>query len=213
MASTKTKAVVALGALDIARQLAKGFAARQEAERDALGFGAGLREDTKRLTHDVRDRLPDHFRWGVPPWRSEPTPRERAMQWLPLAAVAAASAAALVASARWVTRHEPDAASDSVLANSRVVGAVQAGSHAIDAGAAKVAAGSRGIAVGGASAIAATTSVAATAVTAKAKGELRERVVKPVTKQVVLYGSLGLLGLTIYLVLIVGLAQLLFNQF
>ena len=163
MASTKTKAVVALGALDIARQLAKAFAARQEAEREAMGFGAGFRHDAAQLAHGMRERLPDHLAWGVPPWRKEPTARERMLEWAPIAAVIAASAAAVVVSARWVARHEPDATTDSMLADSRVLGAVRAGSQAIDAGVTKLAEGGKGVAVGGASAIAAGSSAVKTA--------------------------------------------------
>jgi len=211
--STKTKAVIALGALDIARQLAKAFSARQEAERDALGFGAGFRKDAAQLKHRIEDRLPDHVQWGLPPWRSEPTPGERAMQWLPIAAVIAASAAAVVVSARWVAHHEPDADSESMLAHSRVVGAVAAGSKAIDAGVSKLAEGSKGVAIGSASAIAAGSSAVKTAAVSRAKDELDARVVKPAKKKAVLYGSLGFVGITIYLVAIVLLAQLLFDQF
>lgn len=213
MATAKTKVVVALGALDIARQLAKAFSARQEAERDALGFGAGFRQDAAQLRHRVGDKLPDHFQWGIPPWRSQPTAKDRALQWLPIAAVIAASAAAVVASARWVATHEPDADSESVLANSRVVGAVTAGGKAIDAGVAKMAEGSKGVAVGGASAIAAGGAAVKTIAVSKAKDELDSRVIKPAKKKVVLYGTLGFIGLTIYLVAIVLLASLLFDQF
>ncbi|MCW2973146.1 MAG: hypothetical protein JWN72_1419 [Thermoleophilia bacterium] len=213
MASTKTKAVVALGAIDIARQLAKAYSARQEAERDALGFGAGFRQDAAQLTHRLGDRLPDHLQWGIPPWRTEPTVKDRALHWLPIAAVIAASAAAVVASARWVASHEPDADSETMLANSRVVGAVTAGGKAIDAGVSRMAEGASGAAVGGASAIAAGSSAVKAAAITKAKDELDTKVVKPIKKKVVLYGALALVGLTVYLVLIVGLAQLLFDQF
>ncbi|MBC7462550.1 MAG: hypothetical protein H7287_14430, partial [Thermoleophilia bacterium] len=189
------------------------FSARQEAERDALGFGAGFRQDAAQLTHRVGDKLPDHLQWGIPPWRNEPTAKDRALHWLPIAAVIAASAAAVVASARWVAQHEPDADSQTVLANSRVVGAVTSSGKAIDAGVTRMAAGASGVAVGGASAVAAGSSAVKAAAVTKAREELDTKVIKPAKQKVVLYGSLGLVGLTIYLVLIVGLAQLLFNQF
>ncbi|MCW2950346.1 MAG: hypothetical protein JWN41_1359, partial [Thermoleophilia bacterium] len=235
MASMKTKAVVALGALDIARQLAKAFAARQEAERDAARFGAGsigslgsrfgaglgarfsdifsgglgaeIRDDAQRLTHHVRDRLPDEFVWGMPPWRSKPEPHVRLLRWLPIIGAIVASAAAVAISARRISRHDADLDAPAIATDSRLVGAVQAGGRAVDAGVTKLVDGGSGMAIGGATAIAAGTSAAKTAAVTAAKHQVDERIVKPAKRKAILFGTLAFVGVTIYLVLIVGVAQ------
>lgn len=107
MATTKTKAVVALGVLDIVRQSAHAWAATRQAERDRAHIGAGLRADARRLARDAREHLPARLEWGMPPWRRQPTLGERMREWAPLAVVMALSTAVVILAARSIARTSP----------------------------------------------------------------------------------------------------------
>lgn len=208
MAAAKTKAVVALGLLDIARQVAHAWSAKREAERERLGFGAGVRADARQLARDARDRLPDRLEWGMPPWRREPTFGERVREWAPLAVVMALSTAAVILAARTIARTQPDGGPDAMATDSRMVGAVRAGSKAIDAGVGKVVEGSATAAVGTASAVAAGSAAIKQAAVKRAKDEVDERIVQPAKAKGIRYGSVALLGLTAYVVVVAALVQL-----
>lgn len=212
MANTKTKAVVALGVLDIVRQVATAWSARQQAERDRIGFGAGLKQDVASVARDTRDRVSDHMPdrlvWGMPPWRREPTTAERLRAWWPVAVIVAASSIALVLTARFVARHEPNADADELAADSRIVGAIRSGSEAIDSGVTKVVEGGSAAAVGTASAVAAGSSAVKSAVVDRVKHEVDDRVVTPAKRKGIRIGILALLGLTAYVVVIAALVQL-----
>ena len=209
MASTKTKAMIGLGLLDIARQVAHAWSARQQAEQQRIGFGKGLREDAVQLARDTRDRLPDHVDWRhLPPWRNEPTRAQRARTWGPVAAVIALSSATVVVVAHLIARRDAEITLDSAASDSRMVGAIRAGSEAIDAGVTKVVQGGSAAATGTASAVAAGSSAVKTATVQRAKVELDSRVVRPAKKKAIVYGSLGVVGLTAYVVLIAVIVQL-----
>jgi hypothetical protein len=205
--NTKTKAVAGLAILDIARQIVTAWSAKRQAEREAFGFGHGLREDTRRALGRARDRAPE-LHWGMPPWRQPPTLADRIRTWGPVAIVIAASTAAVIVAARYVARQQPEAEPDETATDSKVVGAVRAGSRAIDAGVSKVVEGSNGAAVGTASAIAAGSSAVRHATVDRAKVEIDHRVVRPAKRKAVLYGSLGVAGLTAYVILIAVVVQL-----
>lgn len=210
MANTKTKAMVALGALDIARQLSRALSAKQEAERDRTGFGKGFRDDARQLARDARERLPDHVDWRtLQPWRREPTRAERVRRWAPIAVVITLTSAAVVVVAHLIARDDRTIAPDKAVKDSRMTGAIKAGSSAIDAGVAKVVDGGSAAATGTASALAAGTSAVKSATVQRAKVELDERVVAPAKKKAVLFGSLGFIGLTLYVIVIAVAVQLL----
>lgn len=217
MANSKTKVVVALGVLDIARQVATAWASKRQAERDRVGFGAGLREDVAALARDTRDRtrdrLPSHFEWGLPPWRREPTLGERMREWAPVALVAVLSTIGIALTARWIARQEPDADADEIGTNSRMVGAIRAGSEAIDAGTTKVVEGGSAAAIGTASVVAAGSTAVKAAVVDRAKHEVDERVVAPAKQKAIKLGILGVLGLTAYIILIATAVQLIVAAF
>ncbi|MCW2925523.1 MAG: hypothetical protein JWM98_2927 [Thermoleophilia bacterium] len=220
-ASTKTKAMFALGALDIARQVTKAWSAKQEAERDKLGFGKGLREDvsqladnTRRLARDTRDRLPDGFDWrSMPPWHRQPTRAERMKTWAPVAVVIALTSAVVVVVAHLIAREDDTLEPDKAVKDSRMTGAIKAGSEAIDAGVTKVVQGGSAAATGTASVLAAGSSAVKTATVQRAKVELDHRVVAPAKKKAVLYGTLGVIGLTVYVIIIAVAVQLIVNAF
>lgn len=210
--SPRTKAVAALGALDITRQLVTAWTARREAERDRLAFGQGLRTDARHALHGarvhargVRNHVAD-LPWV--PLHREPTASERLRAWAPIAAVVVASTASVVVAARYVARHDASLADDEVVTNSKVVGAVRASSQAIDAGVSKVADGGTGVAVGTASAIAAGSSAVQHAVVDRAKEEVDERVVQPAKQKAITFGAIGIAALTAYVVVIAAVVQL-----
>lgn len=210
-ASTKTKVAVALGALDIARQLAKATSARQEAERDRMHWGKGFREDARHLASDWRGRMPD-LEWGMPPWRRSPTVRDRLVSATPVLAAVLATAAAVVVLARWIAARDHVPTTDELARDGRVKGAVKVGSEAIDAGVAKIADGARASAVGTASAVAAGKAAVKEATVQRAKHELDERVVQPAKKKALLFGSLGFVGLTVYVIVLAVAVQLLVDH-
>jgi hypothetical protein len=211
--STKTKAVVGLAALDVIRQGVTAWSAREQARRDEIGFGQGLRRDVRRLASDARGHAPDlgrwELEWGLPPIRRRSTRVEQARAWVPIVAVIAAATAALLAVAHVVSRRDEDRDPEEVASDPLVVSAVRAGSTAIDAGVTKVVEGGTGVAVGAASTVAAGSTAIKAAAVDTAKTELDERVVQPVKKKATIYGSLGLLGLTVYIIVIAAIVQLL----
>lgn len=207
-ASTRTKAVVALGLLDIARQVARAVSAKQQAQRDWTGFGEGFRTDARHLAHDLRGRVPSSFEWGVPPWRHEPTAGERLRAWGPIAAVIAVATAAVLVTARRVAHEQPELEADEVATGTRVAGAIKAGGTAIDAGVSKVVDGAAGAAIGSAAAVAAGSTAVKAAVVDRAKVELDERVVAPAKRKAITFGVAGAIGLTIYVVVIAVVVQL-----
>jgi hypothetical protein len=200
MATTRTKAVVALGLLDLARQAAHAWNAREQAHRNRTALGAGFAADTRRVVADARDRAPE-LRWGMPPWRRQPTVADRARTWGPVGLVIALATAAVVIAARLVARQQPHDA-DATTTDSKVVGAVRAGSEAIDAAVTKVVDGGSAAATGTAATVAAGSAAAKQAAVKQAKDQLDERVVAPVKRKAMLYGSLGVAGITVYVVLI-----------
>ena len=210
MATTKTKAVVALGMLDLARQVATAYSAKQQAQRDRLGFGSGLREDVVRLARDTRDRLPEPpaLQWGLPPWHRRPTMTDHVRTWAPIAAIVTLASAAVIVAAHVVARRSPKDP-DAVVTDSRVVGAVRAGSRAIDAGVTRVVEGGSSVAVGSAAAVAAGSSAIRTAAVERAREELDHRVIEPAKKKAITIGVAGVLALTLYVVVIAALVQLL----
>lgn len=200
MPSTKTKALIAVGLLDLARQATRGWAAQQQSRREESTYGWSRTALAR--AHDYRPSL------GIPPWHRKETFGTRMLHALPLAAIVFAASAAVAATARWVARHEPAAGIDDARRDSKLIGAVRAGSVAIDAGVTKVAEGGHGAAVGTASVVAAGTSAAQTAVVDKAKQQLDERVVQPVKQKAILYGSIAMLALTLYIMAIAATVQL-----
>lgn len=202
MAAAKTKAVVGLALLDITRQVVTAWSAKREAERERIGFGKGLRSDARQLARDARGKLPDHVAWSMPPWRNEPSFADRVRTWLPVAVVIAITSAVVVFVSRHVAHEDMERDPDAVTTDSRVVGAVRAGSKAIDAGTEKVVGGASVATVGGASALAAGGAAVQQATVKAAKDQLDERVVQPARRKAVLYGSLGVVGLTVYVVLV-----------
>ncbi|MCW2920146.1 MAG: hypothetical protein JWL76_20 [Thermoleophilia bacterium] len=211
--STKTKAVAGLAVLDIARQVATAWSAKQQAERQRIGFGHGLREDARQVLRETRDNFPtlpsrDQLQWGFPPIRRRPTVTDRLRTWGPIGIVVLAATAAVFAAARLISRREAERDPEDVASTAPVAGAVRAGSQAIDAGMAKVVSGGSGAATGTASAIAAGSSAVRTATVDRAKVELDQRVVAPAKKKAVFYGTVGAVALTIYVVLIAVIVQL-----
>ncbi|MCW2926256.1 MAG: hypothetical protein JWM86_224 [Thermoleophilia bacterium] len=209
--NTKTKAVMALGLLDIARQVTRAWAARQRAEEQRLGFGHGLRNDVRQFARDTRERVPSpsQLEWGMPPWRRAPTPAERAAKWWPIAAVIVVSSAAIIAVARALAARDDVRDPEAAVTDSRMVGAIRAGSHAIDDGVAKVVEGSSAAAAGTASAVAGGSTAVRQATVQRAKVELDERVVQPAKRKAVVYGALAFIGLTVYVVILAVAVQLL----
>lgn len=201
MATTRTKAVVALGLLDLARQAAHAWSAREQARRNRLDLGAGIAADARRVAAGTRDRLPDHFVLGVPPWRNDPTLKDRARAWGPIAVIITLASAAVVIASRIVARQQPDDP-DAVTTDSKVVGAVRAGSTAIDSAVTKVANGGTAVAATTAAGVAAGSAAVKQAAVKEAKDQVDTRVVQPVKKKAMLYGSLGVVGITVYVVLI-----------
>lgn len=171
MPNSKTKVAVALGLLDIARQVTHAWAARRTAEQQRLGFGQGLREDARQVARGAREHMP---------WGHTPTVAERARTWGPVAAVVALSSAAVIVVAHLISRRDPQLRPETVATDSRVKGAIVAGSHAIDAG---------------------STAVRQAAVQ-RAKVELDHRVMQPARHKALVYGSLGVLGLTVYVIIV-----------
>ncbi len=208
--STRTKAVAGLAMLDIARQVATAWSAKHQAEQQRIGFGHGLREDALQVLRDARDHVPSRsqLQWGFPPVRREPTFGERIRAWGPIGVIVFASTAAVIVGARIVARREEQRPPDEVATTTPVVGAVRAGSQAIDSGVAKLVEGGSGVAVGTASAIAAGSSAVRTAAVDRTKVEIDQRVVRPAKKKAIVYGSLGAVGLTAYVILIAVLVQL-----
>lgn len=202
MAAPKTKAIAGLAILDIARQAMHAWSAKREAERERIGFGKGIREDALQLARDARGHLPERLEWGLPPWRSEPTLADRARTWLPVAVVVAVMSAIVVLVSRHVAHEDADAPVDEVTTDSRVLGAVRAGSRSIDAGVDKVVGESSVAAVGGASALGAASGAVHQATVKRAKDEVNTRVVRPAKRKAIIYGSLGMVGLTVYVVLV-----------
>lgn len=211
--STKTKAVAGLAMLDIARQVATAWSAKHQAEQQRIGFGHGLREDARQVLRETREHFPtlpsrEDLRWAFPPVRRHPTFSDRLRTWGPVGAVVLASTAAVIIGARIVARREAERDPEVVVASTPVVGAVRAGSQAIDAGVSKLVEGGSGVAVGTASAIAAGSSAVRTAAVDRTKVEIDQRVVAPAKKKALVYGSIGAVGLTAYVVLIAVIVQL-----
>lgn len=206
--STKTKAVAALAALDVVRQLATAWAAHEKAEQSRAGFGEGLGRDVRRLAAQTRDRL-DFSDWelerGWPPVHR----RSHARTWVPVTVIAIAAAAGVAVTAHMVARRDEDLESTEAARDSRVVGAVRAGSKAIDAGMMKVVDGGSSAATGTAAAVAAGSSATRSATVDRAKAELDEHVVAPARRKAIVYGSLGFAALTVYVIVIAAIVQLL----
>ncbi len=212
--STKTKAVAGLAALDIVRQLATAWAAREKAERARTGFGEGLTHDARQLARDAREHLPDLSRWelerGWPPIHHRSSAAARVRSWWPIAAIIAVASAAVVAVAHVIASRADDPTEPTANAtDSRMVGAVRAGSKAIDAGVMKVVDGGSSAATGTAAAVAAGSSAIRTATVDRAKVELEERVVEPAKKKAIVYGAVGFTALTLYVIVIAVVVQLL----
>jgi hypothetical protein len=211
VASTKTKAIVGLGLLDITRQIVTAWSAKQQAERDRTGFGRGLREDARQVIRDARGHVPTapKVEWGLPPrLHRPPSLADRLRTWGPVGIVIAASSAAVVIAAHVIAKHEQSLEPEKAASDSRMVGAVRAGSRAIDAGVTKVVEGGTGAAVGTASAVAAGSSAVQQATVQRAKVEIDQRVVAPAKQKAIFYGSLGVVGLTIYVVIVAVIVQL-----
>ena len=207
MATSRTKAVVALGILDLARQAAHAWSAREDARRDRAALGTGIRRDARRLASGARDRLPARLEFGLPPWRRTPTLRERARTWTPVAVIVALASVAVVVASRVVARRQPGDA-DAATTDSKVVGAVRAGSKAIDRGVEQVVDDASVATVGTAAGVAAGSAAVKQAAVAKAKDELDERVVSPVKRKAITYGTLGFAGLTAWVVIVAVLVYL-----
>lgn len=203
---TKTKALTGIAVLDIARQVTRAWAARERAERERIGFGQGLRQDVRRLASSARDHGPDFSRWeferGWPPVHRRSRVSSFMHSWAAIVGVVAVAAAAVVATARLVARHDEDRDAVDAATDSRVVGAIRAGSQAIDTGVQKVVDGSSNAAVGTAAAVAAGSSAVKSAAVTKAKSEIDERVVAPAKHKAIVYGTLGVIGLTLYVILV-----------
>ena len=208
--STKTKAVAGLAVLDIVRQVATAWSAKHQAEQQRIGFGHGLREDARQVLRDAREHVPSRsqLQWGFPPIRRRPTLADRIRTWGPVGVVVVASTAAVIVAARTIARRDADREPDEVATATPVVGAVRAGSQAIDAGVSKLVDGGSSVAAGTASAIAASSSAVRTATVDRAKVEVDHRVVRPAKRKAVLYGSVGAVGLTAYVILIAVIVQL-----
>jgi hypothetical protein len=214
MATTRTKAVVALGLLDLTRQAAHAWNAHEQARRDRSKLGADLVSDARRLVVEARDHVPElpELRWGVPPWRRRTTLADRARTWAPTAAVVALASVAVIVAARIVARRQPHDP-DAVTTDSKVVGAVVAGSEAIDAAVTKTVESGSAVAAGTAAGVAAGSAAVKQAAVKETKDQLDTRVVAPAKHKVKVYGSLGLGAITLYVVLVaaatVGLIALL----
>lgn len=208
--STRTKAVAGLAALDIARQVATAWSARHQAERERLGFGRGLREDARQVLRDAREHVPSRgqLHWGFPPVRRQPTLAEHMRTWGPVGVVVFASTVAVVIAARVIARRDVERSREAGATATPVVGAVRAGSQAIDAGVTKLVEGGSGAAVGTASAIAAGSSAVRSAAFDRAKVEVDHRVVRPAKRKAIAYGAVGAVGLTLYVILIAVIVQL-----
>lgn len=207
MATTRTKAVVALGLLDLARQAAHAWSAREVARRNRFDARAAVRGDTRRVIEGARRRLPDHLAVGIPPWRSDPTLATRARTWGPVALVVALASALVVLAARIVARRQPDDP-DATTTDSKVIGAVRAGSAAIDAAVTKTVETGSAAATGTAATVAAGSAAVKQAAAKEAKDQLDVRVVQPAKHKAMLYGSLGIAGLTAWVVLVALLVYL-----
>lgn len=208
--STKTKAVAGLAMLDIVRQVATAWSAKHQAEQQRVGFGNGLREDARHVLRDARDHVPSRsqLQWGFPPVRRRPSFADRMRTWGPVGVVAVASTAAVLVAARAVARRDVQGEPDQIATAPPVVGAVRAGSQAIDAGVSKIVEGGSNVAAGTASAIAAGSSAVRSATVDRAKAEVDHRVVRPAKRKAILYGSIGAVGLTLYVILIAVIVQL-----
>lgn len=213
--STKTKAVAALGALDIVRQVATAWSARERAERERIGFGGGVRQDVRRLASEARQRAPDLSQWeferGWPPVHRRPAARVRT--WAPIAVIVGLASVAIIVVAHLVARRDEDRTIEDTVTDSRVVGAVRAGSNAIDSGVAKVVDGGSAVATGAASATAAGSTAIKAATIKRAKVEVDERVVEPAKRKAITFGTIGLVALTAYVVVLAAAVQLVVAAF
>lgn len=211
--STKTKAVAALGALDIVRQVATAWSARERAEQERAGFGEGVRQDMRRLASEARQRTPDMSHWelerGWPPVRRRPAASARIRTWAPIAVVVAVASAAIILAAYLVSRRDEDRTIEDAVTDTRVAGAVRAGSTAIDSGVAKVVDGGGALAAGAASATAAGSTAIKAAAVNRTKAEVEERVVEPAKRKAMTFGAIGLAALTAYVVVLAAAVQLL----
>jgi hypothetical protein len=196
MASTRTKAVVALGLLDLARQVARAWSAREQAHRNRTVTGASVKRDARRILESARDTAREHA-----PWHHEPTLRERARAWGPVALVISLASVAVVIASRMVARRQPHDV-DAQTTDSKVVGAVRAGGAAIDSAVTKVVDNGSVAAVGAAAGVAAGSAAVRQAVAAEVKDQVDERVITPARQKAIRYGSLGLAGLTAWVVVV-----------
>lgn len=203
MATTRTKAVVALGLLDIVRQATHAVAARQQARRD---HPRARSEALARLAEESRERARAVARVvsGAPP---KVTLGDRLRTWLPVLVVMAASTAAVVLAARVIARRE-GSDPDAMVTDSRMIGAVRASSRAIDASVEKVTAGGSAAAATTAATIGAGSAAVRQAAVRHAKDEVAERVVQPVRRKVTFYGAVGFVALTVYVVVLAAAVQL-----
>jgi hypothetical protein len=207
--STKTKALAGLAALDLARQVATAWAARERA-RDA--GSRRLRGDVARLARDVRRELPEVPRWqlerGWPPITRRSTTADAVRSWAPVGLLVVASVAGVVATARVIARREPEG--DAAIADAPpVAAAVRSGAQAIDAGVQKVAEGGSSLASGTAGVVAAGSSAVRSATIDQAKNELDERVVQPAKRRAVTIGAVGIAALTAYVIIVAAVVTLL----
>jgi hypothetical protein len=210
--SSRTKVVASLAVLDLARQVASAWAARERARREQVGFGAGLRADTRRLAQDARHHVSDELsRWeverGWPPIHRRARASDRARAWVPVAAIVVLGGVAVAVVAHVLVGREEHGEVDPEH-DGRVAGAVRASAHAIDAGVSKVVEGGSGAAAGTAAAIAAGSSAVRAATVERARSELDARVVAPARRKAIVYGSLGVVALTVYVIVIAVVVQL-----
>jgi hypothetical protein len=209
----KTKAVAGLAVLDIVRQVVTAWAARRRAEREQLGLGQGIGQDVRRLAHRVGERTPDLTQWEFerswPPVHRRATAAMRLRAWAPVFAIITIAGAAIIAAARHVSHLEPEQQLDETIGDSRVAGAIRSGSHAIDAGVQRVVEGGSHAAVGTAAAVAAGSSAVRTAAVDRARAQVDERVVAPAKRKVTVYGVIGVVALTAYVILIATAVTLL----
>lgn len=212
-AGTKTKAIAALGALDIVRQVATAWSARERAQRERVRFGQGIRHDVRRLANEARERTPDLSGWeierGWPPIQRRSTAATRVRTWGPVAVVVGIASAAIILAAHLVARRDEDRTVPGSMTDSRVIGAVRAGSNAVDASVAKVVEGGAALATGTAAATAAGSTAIRAAAVKRARTEVDERVVEPAKRKAITFGALGFAALTAYVVVLAAAVQLL----
>lgn len=210
--TTKTKAIAALGLLDVVRQVTTAWSARERAERERIGFGRGVRQDVRRLASEARERTPDLSRWelerGWPPIHRRSTAASRVRTWAPVAVIVALASAAILVAAHVVARRDEDRDVEETVTDSRVIGAARAGSNAIDAGVAKVVDGGAAVATGAAAATAAGSSAIKSATVNRARVELDEHVVAPAKRKAITFGTIGFAALTAYVIVLAAAVQL-----